>query len=69
MEPKTTFHGACETNYKGQRWMAPPSGLAWIMHVSYGKKCIHRFTGVSVRFLKHDIRYLVLDWMANAKVW
>lgn len=56
LEPKTTFHGPSETDYKGKSWMAPPAGLA---SVAYGseplemdhhkcfvpKKCVHRFTG------------------------
>jgi pre-mRNA-processing factor 17 len=54
-EPKTTFHGHQETNYKGQSWMAPPAGLASIVtgdplemdhHRCFvPKKCVHRFTG------------------------
>mmetsp|Transcript_20330 Transcript_20330/g.38024 ORF Transcript_20330/g.38024 Transcript_20330/m.38024 type:complete len:611 (+) Transcript_20330:2-1834(+) len=55
MEPKTTFHGKAETDYKGQSWLAPPSGLASIArgeplemdhHKCFvPKKCVHRFTG------------------------
>jgi pre-mRNA-processing factor 17 len=55
MEPKTTFHGLEETNYKGQSWMAPPSGMASVLqgeaidvdhHRCFvPKKCVHRFTG------------------------
>jgi hypothetical protein len=55
IEAKTTFHGKSETDYKGQSWMAPPSGLASIAsgeplemdhHKCYvPKKCVHRFTG------------------------
>ena len=33
--PKTTFHGQEETNYKGQSWTAPPSGLGSIVRASY----------------------------------
>jgi pre-mRNA-processing factor 17 len=57
MEPKTTFHGLEETNYKGQSWMAPPSGMASVLqgeaidvdhHRCFvPKKCVHRFTGNS----------------------
>jgi WD domain, G-beta repeat len=55
VEPKTTFHGKAETDYKGQSWSAPPSGLASIAsgeplemdhHKCFvPKKCVHRFTG------------------------
>jgi pre-mRNA-processing factor 17 len=54
-EPKTTFHGKDEFDYKGQSWMAPPAGLASVAsgeHLEMDhhrcfipKKCIHRFTG------------------------
>ncbi|KAL3936366.1 MAG: hypothetical protein SGARI_002583, partial [Bacillariaceae sp.] len=55
MEAKSTFHGKAETDYKGQSWMVPPSGLSSIArgeplemdhHKCYvPKKCVHRFTG------------------------
>jgi pre-mRNA-processing factor 17 len=55
MEPKTTFHGLEETDYKGQSWMVPPSGMASVLqgeaidvdhHRCFvPKKCVHRFTG------------------------
>ena len=55
MEPKATFHGKSETDYKGQSWLAPPPGLATIVHGEplemdhhkcfMPKKCVHRFTG------------------------
>ena len=56
-EPKTTFHGSEEVDYKGNSWMAPPSGLSSIArgdpldmdhHRCFvPKKCVHRFTGHS----------------------
>ena len=55
VEAKTTFHGESETDYKGNSWMAPPTGLGSIVsgeplemdhHKCYlPKKCVHRFTG------------------------
>jgi pre-mRNA-processing factor 17 len=55
IDPKTTFHGTSETDYKGQTWTAPPSGLASVAHGDrleidhhkcfLPKKCVHRFTG------------------------
>ena len=52
MEASTKFHGADEYDYKGQSWMAPPSGIKPVKfgdvddHRCYiPKKCIHRFTG------------------------
>lgn len=56
MDPSTTFHGKEETNYKGQSWMAPPTGMASLLSSEEAlemdhhkcfvpKKCVHRFTG------------------------
>eukprot|EP00526_Cylindrotheca_closterium_P006248 CAMPEP_0113625836 /NCGR_PEP_ID=MMETSP0017_2-20120614/13350_1 /TAXON_ID=2856 /ORGANISM="Cylindrotheca closterium" /LENGTH=586 /DNA_ID=CAMNT_0000535973 /DNA_START=24 /DNA_END=1784 /DNA_ORIENTATION=+ /assembly_acc=CAM_ASM_000147 len=55
VEPKSTFHGLEETNYKGQSWVAPPSGMLSVIegdaldidhHRCYvPKKCVHRFVG------------------------
>jgi len=58
MEPKTTFHGDSETDYKGRSWMAPPTGMASILSLNQTpqelmddhkcfvpKKCVHRYTG------------------------
>ena len=54
-EPKSTFHGREEIDYKGLSWIAPPSGMASLAsgdhlemdhHRCYvPKKCVHRFTG------------------------
>eukprot|EP00934_Nitzschia_sp_Nitz4_P008678 Nitzschia sp. Nitz4//scaffold21_size171442//17789//19648//NITZ4_002143-RA/size171442-processed-gene-0.40-mRNA-1//-1//CDS//3329542357//8668//frame0 len=55
-EATTTFHGAQETNYKGDSWLAPPAGLGSLLasdepldmdhHRCFvPKKCVHRFTG------------------------
>ncbi|KAL7528732.1 hypothetical protein ACHAXR_003460 [Thalassiosira sp. AJA248-18] len=52
MEPKTTFHGAEEVDYRGRSWMEPPSGVKGVEpfdmddHACYvPKKCVFRFTG------------------------
>jgi pre-mRNA-processing factor 17 len=55
MEPKTTFHGKEEVDYKGNSWISPPSGMSSITsgdpldmdhHRCFvPKKCVHRFTG------------------------
>lgn len=55
LQAKTTFHGSAETDYKGNSWMAPPTGLGSVIsseglemdhHKCYlPKKCVHRFTG------------------------
>lgn len=53
VEPTTKFHGKEEVDYKGNTWMAPPTGMANLTedvdidhHRCYvPKKCVHRFTG------------------------
>ena len=54
-EPKTTFHGKEEVDFKGQSWIAPPAGLSSVLNGDalemdhhrcfIPKKCVHRFTG------------------------
>ena len=52
-EASTKFHGKEEYDYKGNSWMAPPTGMGSITeevdvdhHRCYvPKKCVHRFTG------------------------
>lgn len=52
IEPKTTFHGDEEVDYRGRSWTAPPSGTKGAEpfdvddHACYvPKKCVFRFAG------------------------
>jgi pre-mRNA-processing factor 17 len=53
VEPKTTFHGKEEFDYRGRSWMEPPAGLGSLVEEEgladhrcfVPKKCVHRFTG------------------------
>lgn len=52
IEPKTTFHGAEEVDYRGRSWIEPPSGVKGVDehdvddHACFvPKKCVARLTG------------------------